>query len=51
MAQGNDFDDFGDLASEKMGDSMISNKSEKELKHFTQEEVYQVQSQENIEKE
>ena len=28
-SKGNDFDDFGDLASEKMGDSMISNKSEK----------------------
>ena len=25
---GNDFDDFGEMASEKMGDSMISNKSD-----------------------
>jgi hypothetical protein len=45
-AGGNDFDDFGEMASEKMGDSMISNKSDKA--HFIQSHE-QIVSDEKIE--
>ena len=42
--EGNELDDFGDFASEKMGDSMISNKSEKNF--FSEEKLA---SQEQLE--